>query len=194
MGTTGSSRPTPSPTPAGRCSSSRPPRAPEGAVWSDESVHAGFVTDLFSAFYPLAAASPVLRSLELDRHGLTWRHAPAVRAHVLPDDRCALLSRGTASHGRIARPLRRRRLRALDRDGRAARADPRAAAGRTVRPLSARAGSTRTSCPSVTRPPPSATAANRPRRTPVGCHPCRGRRVAARVVRCGYAIASSAEP
>lgn len=39
------------------------------------------VTDLFSAFYPLAAASPVLDALELDRHGLDWSHAEVVLAH-----------------------------------------------------------------------------------------------------------------
>jgi phytoene dehydrogenase-like protein len=39
------------------------------------------VTDLFSAFYPLAAASPVLRTLELDRHGLRWSHADVVLSH-----------------------------------------------------------------------------------------------------------------
>jgi phytoene dehydrogenase-like protein len=39
------------------------------------------VTDLFSAFYPLAAASPVLRALELDRHGLQWSHADVVLSH-----------------------------------------------------------------------------------------------------------------
>jgi phytoene dehydrogenase-like protein len=39
------------------------------------------VTDLFSAFYPLAAASPVLRALELERHGLRWSHADVVLAH-----------------------------------------------------------------------------------------------------------------
>ncbi|MGI8760568.1 MAG: phytoene desaturase family protein [Jatrophihabitantaceae bacterium] len=66
---------------------------PGGAVWSDESLRAGFVTDLFSAFYPLGAASPVLDALELGRYGLSWRHAPAVLAHVFPDDRCALLCR-----------------------------------------------------------------------------------------------------
>ncbi|MCU1659808.1 MAG: dependent oxidoreductase [Pseudonocardiales bacterium] len=66
---------------------------PGGAIWSDESVRPGFVTDLYSAFYPLGAASPVLGALELDRHGLSWQHAPAVLAHVFPDDRCALLTR-----------------------------------------------------------------------------------------------------
>ncbi len=68
------------------------PRA-GGAVFSDRSLHPEFVTDWFSAFYPLGAASPILTALELDRCGLQWSHAPAVLAHVLPDDRCALLSR-----------------------------------------------------------------------------------------------------
>jgi phytoene dehydrogenase-like protein len=51
-----------------------------GAVRSTE-LHPGFVSDRFSAFYPLAAASPVLRALELENHGLRWAHAPAVLAH-----------------------------------------------------------------------------------------------------------------
>jgi len=49
-----------------------------GAVRSAE-LHPGFTTDLYSAFHPLAVASPILRSLELDRHGLRWSHAPAPR-------------------------------------------------------------------------------------------------------------------
>lgn len=64
-----------------------------GAVRSDTSLRADFVTDLFSAFYPLAAVSPVLRDLRLDQWGLRWAHAPVVLAHVFPDDRCAVLSR-----------------------------------------------------------------------------------------------------
>lgn len=64
-----------------------------GAVYSDRSLHPDFVTDWFSGFYPLGAASPVLAALELDACGLRWTHAPAVLAHVLPDDRCAVLSR-----------------------------------------------------------------------------------------------------
>jgi phytoene dehydrogenase-like protein len=51
-----------------------------GAVRSTE-LHPGFTADRFSAFYPLAAASPVLRALELHHHGLEWAHAPAVLAH-----------------------------------------------------------------------------------------------------------------
>jgi phytoene dehydrogenase-like protein len=69
---------------------------PGGAVRSDRSLHPDFVTDWFSAFYPLAAASPALAPLDLHRWGLRWRHAPAVLAHVFPDDRCAVLSRDRA--------------------------------------------------------------------------------------------------
>ena len=53
----------------------------------------GYLSDLFSAFYPLSAASPVLKTLDLGSYGLRWSYAPAVLAHVLPDDRCAVLSR-----------------------------------------------------------------------------------------------------
>jgi phytoene dehydrogenase-like protein len=67
--------------------------APGGAVRSAEITAPGYQSDLCSAFYPLGAASPVLRDLELDRYGLRWRHAPLVLAHVLPDDRCVTLSR-----------------------------------------------------------------------------------------------------
>ncbi|MFN8077276.1 MAG: NAD(P)/FAD-dependent oxidoreductase [Kineosporiaceae bacterium] len=40
------------------------------------------VVDLFSAFYPLAKASPVLARLELERHGLEWVTPAHVLAHV----------------------------------------------------------------------------------------------------------------
>ncbi len=66
---------------------------PGGAVRTAELTVPGFRHDLFSAFHPLAAASPVLNELELAEWGLRWRHAPAVLAHVLPDDRAVLLDR-----------------------------------------------------------------------------------------------------
>ena len=57
-----------------------------GAVRSAE-LHPGFTADLFSAFYPLSVASPALRAMELEQHGLRWTHAPSVLAHPLrPDD------------------------------------------------------------------------------------------------------------
>ncbi|RZS91745.1 phytoene dehydrogenase-like protein [Motilibacter rhizosphaerae] len=64
-----------------------------GAVRSGEVVRPGFVTDLYSSFYPLSAASPAIRSLRLEEHGLRWRHAPSVVAHPLRDGRAAVLSR-----------------------------------------------------------------------------------------------------
>ncbi|HEY0815656.1 MAG TPA: NAD(P)/FAD-dependent oxidoreductase [Pseudonocardia sp.] len=54
-----------------------------GGAVRHSCTYPGFVTDRFSAFYPLAAASPVLRALELDQHGLEWAHAPAVLGHPL---------------------------------------------------------------------------------------------------------------
>jgi len=68
--------------------------APEtgGAVRTAEVTAPGFRNDLFSAFYPLAAASPVIRGLHLEDHGLEWVRAPTVLAHPLPDGRCAELS------------------------------------------------------------------------------------------------------
>jgi hypothetical protein len=51
-----------------------------GAVASVERPP-GYVSDLFSAFYPLAAASPIIEALDLGAHDLTWRRAPAVVAH-----------------------------------------------------------------------------------------------------------------
>ncbi|GAA4799315.1 NAD(P)/FAD-dependent oxidoreductase [Streptomyces ziwulingensis] len=66
---------------------------PGGAVRHDNGVDPEFVSDLFSSFYPLAVASPVLRTLGLERHGLRWSHAPHVLAHPLGDGTCAVLDR-----------------------------------------------------------------------------------------------------
>ncbi|PSL53747.1 phytoene dehydrogenase-like protein [Saccharothrix carnea] len=65
---------------------------PGGAVRTAELTEPGFRHDLFSGFYPLGAASPVISGLGLERHGLRWRRAPEVLAHVLPDDRAVVLS------------------------------------------------------------------------------------------------------
>src|SRR4051812_39716608 len=53
---------------------------PGGAVKSAE-LFPGYVSDLYSAFYPLSVASPALQSLNLEDHGLRWTHAPAVVGH-----------------------------------------------------------------------------------------------------------------
>ncbi|MEV4811965.1 phytoene desaturase family protein [Micromonospora avicenniae] len=66
---------------------------PGGAVRSGEVTAPGYLSDLYSSFYPLGYASPVMRRLDLHRYGLTWRHAPDVLAHLLPDGRAAVLNR-----------------------------------------------------------------------------------------------------
>jgi len=66
---------------------------PGGAVKSGEHVEPGFVHDQFSSFYPLSAASPAMRGLELERYGLRWSHGPLVLAHPTSDGSCAVLSR-----------------------------------------------------------------------------------------------------
>src|SRR5215212_5207550 len=65
---------------------------PGGAVKSGELTEPGFTSDLFSAFYPLSAASPPLRALGLERFGVRWRRAPLPVAHPQADGRCAVLS------------------------------------------------------------------------------------------------------
>lgn len=64
-----------------------------GAVRSGEVTASGYISDLFSAFYPLAAASPVIRDLQLADRGLKWVQAEKVLAHALPDGRAAVLAR-----------------------------------------------------------------------------------------------------
>jgi phytoene dehydrogenase-like protein len=53
---------------------------PGGAVKSAE-LTPGYVSDLYSAFYPLSVTSPALRELRLEDHGLRWTHAPSVVGH-----------------------------------------------------------------------------------------------------------------
>src|SRR3954468_6679507 len=67
--------------------------SPGGAVASRELIEPGYTNDLFSAFYPLAAASSVIAGLGLERHGLRWCHAPNVVAHPTADGTCPVLSR-----------------------------------------------------------------------------------------------------
>ena len=66
---------------------------PGGAVQSAELIEWNYTNDLFSAFYPLAAASPVMKNLHLERHGVRWCHAPLVLAHPAPDGTCPVISR-----------------------------------------------------------------------------------------------------
>lgn len=62
-----------------------------GAVTS--VIRDGWVMDEFSSCHPLAAASPVLRELGLQDHGLTWRRSEVVLSHAgrAEDDEGAVL-------------------------------------------------------------------------------------------------------
>lgn len=73
-----------------------------GAVRSDCEVHPDFVHDTFSSFYPLAAASPVIRGLRLEEYGVEWCHAPAVMGHVMGDGSWSLLHRDREVTARLA--------------------------------------------------------------------------------------------
>lgn len=64
-----------------------------GAVRTDRRLSPEFATDVFSAFYPMTAASPVMKGLGLEDHGLRWVHAPKVLANVRPGRPAAVLHR-----------------------------------------------------------------------------------------------------
>lgn len=64
-----------------------------GAVHSDGSVRDGYIHDTYSSFYPLAAVSPTIRALQLERFGLEWTHAPAVLGTPFADGSWAILHR-----------------------------------------------------------------------------------------------------
>jgi phytoene dehydrogenase-like protein len=64
-----------------------------GGVHSEESTLPGFRHDSCSGFFPLTAASPVFRALELD---LGWVNPPTAMAHVLgPEGQAIALHRDT---------------------------------------------------------------------------------------------------
>lgn len=67
---------------------------PGGAVRSGELTLPGYVHDRFSAFYPLAVASPAIRALGLEEHGLRWLRAPVAVAHPDRDGGVALIAAG----------------------------------------------------------------------------------------------------
>src|ERR1043166_3105632 len=64
-----------------------------GGARSAELTLPGFVHDVCSAIHPLAVASPFLRSLPLEAHGLEWVQPPAALAHPFDDGSAVLLGR-----------------------------------------------------------------------------------------------------
>ena len=66
--------------------------SPGGGTRCAELTEPGFVHDVCSAIHPLGIASPALRTMPLERHGLRWIHPPAPFAHPL-DDHTVVLER-----------------------------------------------------------------------------------------------------
>ena len=64
-----------------------------GGARSGELTVTGLVHDYCSAVHPMAAESPVLRSLELERHGLEWLHPEVDCAHPLDDGTAGVMLR-----------------------------------------------------------------------------------------------------
>ena len=62
-----------------------------GGVRSVELTLPGFVHDVCSSAYPMAAASPFFRSLPLAQHGFEWITPAAAAAHPLDDGTAVLL-------------------------------------------------------------------------------------------------------
>src|SRR4051812_32586694 len=71
-----------------------------GGTRSSEGPFPGLLHDDCSAVHPMAAGSPVLRSLELERHGLEWCYPEVDLAHPLDDG---------SARAAVPRPARRRR-------------------------------------------------------------------------------------
>jgi phytoene dehydrogenase-like protein len=64
---------------------------PGGAVRSGRLTAEGYVNDLFSSFYPLAAASAAFQRLSLEQWGLRWMRGPLAVAHPAIDGSCPVL-------------------------------------------------------------------------------------------------------
>jgi phytoene dehydrogenase-like protein len=66
---------------------------PGGGVSSGADTLPGFVHDRCAAFFPLTAASPAIRGLGLERHGLQWIDPAVAMAHPFADGSAIALRR-----------------------------------------------------------------------------------------------------
>lgn len=64
-----------------------------GGTRSAELTLPGFIHDPCASVHPLSLASPFLRSLDLERHGLSWVYPEAPVAHALAPGRSVVLPR-----------------------------------------------------------------------------------------------------
>jgi phytoene dehydrogenase-like protein len=68
-----------------------------GGCRSESLTLPGFVHDVCSSVYPMAAASAFFQSLPLGEHGLEWIHSPAMLAHPFDGDTpAAVITRSVA--------------------------------------------------------------------------------------------------
>ncbi|MCX4672676.1 NAD(P)/FAD-dependent oxidoreductase [Streptomyces sp. NBC_01381] len=72
-----------------------------GGTRSHEAIVPGLLHDHCSAIHPMAVASPALRALGLEQHGLRWRSADIDCVHPLDDDTAGVLLRSVAETSRM---------------------------------------------------------------------------------------------
>jgi phytoene dehydrogenase-like protein len=68
-----------------------------GGTRSAELTLPGFVHDICSAIHPLGVGSPVMQSLPLATHGLSWVHPDVAMAHPLDGGRAGFVERDVAA-------------------------------------------------------------------------------------------------
>ena len=68
-----------------------------GGTRTSELTVPGVLHDHCSAFHPMATASPFMRSLDLERHGLEWRWPQIDLAHPLDDGTAAFMVRSVSA-------------------------------------------------------------------------------------------------
>jgi phytoene dehydrogenase-like protein len=70
-----------------------------GGLRTEELTLPGFRHDTCSAIHPLGVASPFMRSVPLEAHGVEWLYPPAPVAHPLDDGTAVMLERSLAETG-----------------------------------------------------------------------------------------------
>lgn len=63
-----------------------------GGMRTGELIEAGYYHDICSAIHPMAASSPFMKNMPLDKFGLEWIQPEYAAAHPLDDEESAILS------------------------------------------------------------------------------------------------------
>jgi phytoene dehydrogenase-like protein len=88
--------------------------SPGGGARSAGLTLPGFVHDVCSTVHPLALMAPFFRSIDLERHGVVFRHSPAELAHVVDEDTVVTLERSIGETARQLGPDREAYTRLLE--------------------------------------------------------------------------------